>query len=59
MLKPVGYRANKCRSYQQALDDFDMTELLIKISNHSNSVSEGAGAYEKSFSFASKRAEIN
>jgi len=40
MLKTFGYKANKCRSYQQALDDFGVTELLSKLSKYSNAKSD-------------------
>jgi len=40
MLKTVGNKANKCRSYQQALDDFGITELLSKLSKYSNAKSD-------------------
>lgn len=34
MIRPVSCRTDGYRSYQQALDDFGITELLVKLSNY-------------------------
>ncbi|WP_375513398.1 hypothetical protein [uncultured Nostoc sp.] len=36
MLKPVSYKTDEHRAYQQALDDFNITELLVKLNNYSD-----------------------
>ncbi|MBG1271419.1 hypothetical protein [Nostoc sp. WHI] len=36
MLKPVSYKTDQHRAYQQALDDFGITELLAKLNNYSD-----------------------
>ncbi|WP_414574077.1 hypothetical protein [Nostoc sp. CCY 9925] len=36
MLKPVSYKTDQYKAYQQALDDFGITELLTKLSNYSD-----------------------
>ncbi|MEH2318827.1 hypothetical protein [Nostoc sp.] len=36
MLKPVSYKTDQHRAYQQALDDFGITELLGKLNNYSD-----------------------
>ncbi len=36
MLKPVGYPTDTQRAYQQALDDFGITELLTRLKNFSD-----------------------
>ena len=36
MLKPVCYKTDVCQGYQQALDDFGITQLLAKLSNYSD-----------------------
>ncbi|MBD2448295.1 hypothetical protein H6G76_14200 [Nostoc sp. FACHB-152] len=36
MLKPVSYKTDQHRAYQQALDDFGITELLAKLKNYSD-----------------------
>ncbi|MEH2039921.1 hypothetical protein [Nostoc sp.] len=36
MLKPVSYKTDQYRAYQQALDDFGITELLAKLSKYSD-----------------------
>jgi hypothetical protein len=36
MLKPVSYKTDEHRAYQQALDDFGITELLAKLKNYSD-----------------------
>jgi hypothetical protein len=36
MLKPVSNKTDVCQGYQQALDDFGITELLAKLSNYSD-----------------------
>ncbi len=35
MLKPVSNKTEQHRAYQQALDDFGITELLAKLKNYS------------------------
>ncbi|MEH2253770.1 hypothetical protein [Nostoc sp.] len=36
MLKPVSYKTDQHRAYQQALDDFGITELLAKLNKYSD-----------------------
>ena len=36
MLKPVSYKTEEHKAYQQALDDFGITELLAKLNNYSD-----------------------
>lgn len=36
MLNPVRYKTDEHRAYQQALDDFGITELLAKLKNYSD-----------------------
>ncbi|MEH1956422.1 hypothetical protein [Nostoc sp.] len=36
MLKPVSYKTDQHRAYQQGLDDFGITELLAKLNNYSD-----------------------
>lgn len=36
MVKPVGYPSDTQRAYQQALDDFGITELLTRLNNFSD-----------------------
>ncbi len=36
MLKPVSYKTDQHKAYQQALDDFGITELLAKLNNYSD-----------------------
>ncbi|WGV23486.1 hypothetical protein [Halotia branconii] len=36
MLKPVSYKTDEHRAYQQALGDFGITELLAKLNNYSD-----------------------
>lgn len=45
MLKPLSYLADSHSSYQQALDDFGITELLEKLSSYSDADFDAAGAH--------------
>lgn len=42
MLNPVRYKTEEHRAYQQALDDFGITELLAKLKNYSDADFDGA-----------------